>query len=171
MQKQTVVVLDFGAQYNQLIARRIRECSIYCALLPYNTPLSKIVALKPKAIIMTGGPSSVSRKGSPKCDSRIFGLGVPILGICYGMQLMGYLLGGKVGQTKKCEYGHAELIIDDKHKLFSGLGRKQKVWMSHGDQVLRLPKGFKKLAHTKNSKVASMCHPEKRFYPPPHYPS
>lgn len=164
MQKQVVVVLDFGAQYNQLIARRIRECSIYCVLLPYNTPLSKIMALKPKAIIMTGGPSSVSKKGSPKCDSRIFGLGVPILGICYGMQLMGYLLGGKVGQTKKREYGHAELIIDDKNKLFSKLGRKQKVWMSHGDQVLRLPKGFKKLAHTKNSKVASMCYPEKKFY-------
>ncbi len=164
MQKQTVVVLDFGAQYNQLIARRIRECSIYCVLLPYNTPLSKIMDLKPRAIIMTGGPSSVSKKGSPKCDSRIFGLGIPILGICYGMQLMGYLLGGKVGQTKKREYGHAELIIDDKHKLFSMLGRKQKVWMSHGDQVLRLPKGFKKLAHTKNSKVASMCHPEKKFY-------
>ncbi|NQV04322.1 MAG: gamma-glutamyl-gamma-aminobutyrate hydrolase family protein, partial [Candidatus Omnitrophica bacterium] len=129
MQKQAVVVLDFGAQYNQLIARRIRECSIYCVLLPYNTPLSKIMALKPKAIIMTGGPSSVSRKGSPKCDSRIFGLGIPILGICYGMQLMGYLLGGKVGQTRKREYGHAELIIDDKKKLFSRLGKKQKVWM------------------------------------------
>ena len=164
MQKQTVVVLDFGAQYNQLIARRIRECRIYCVLLPYNTPFSKIMALKPKAIIMTGGPSSVSKKGSPKCNPRIFGLGVPILGICYGMQLMGYLLGGKVGQTKKREYGRAELIIDDKYKLFSRLGRKQKVWMSHGDQVLRLPKGFKKLAHTKNSKIASMCDPSKKFY-------
>ncbi len=164
MEKKTVVVLDFGAQYNQLIARRVRECNVYCVLLPYNTPVSRIKALKPSGIIMTGGPSSVSRKGSPRCDSRIFGLGVPILGICYGMQLMGYMLGGKVGQTRKREYGHAELIIDSKEKVFSGLKKKEKVWMSHGDQVLKLPKGFVKSAHTKNSKIASMCHPEKKFY-------
>lgn len=164
MNKDTVVVLDFGAQYNQLIARRVRECNIYCVLLPYNTPIAKIKALKPQAIIMTGGPSSVSRKGSPKCDSRIFELGIPVLGICYGMQLMGHLLGGKVGQTKKCEYGYAELIVDKKEKLCSGLNKKEKVWMSHGDQVLKLPKGFKRIAHTKNSKIASMCDPEKKFY-------
>ena len=164
MEKHTVVVLDFGAQYNQLIARRVRECNIYCALLPYNTPISRIKALRPRAIIMTGGPSSVSRKGSPKCDSGIFNLGVPVLGICYGMQLMGYMLGGRVGQTKRREYGHAELIIDRKEKFFSGLKRKEKVWMSHGDQVLKLPKGFVRLAHTKNSKIASMCDFEKKFY-------
>ena len=164
MQKEIVVVLDFGAQYNQLIARRVRECSVYCVLLPYDAPLSKIKGLNPRAIIMTGGPSSVSKKASPKCDSRIFGLGIPILGICYGMQLMGYMLGGKVGQTKKREYGHAEIVIDRKEKLFLGLKKKEKVWMSHGDQVLSLPKGFVKLAHTKNSKIASMCDPEKRFY-------
>ena len=164
MQKETVVVLDFGAQYNQLIARRVRECNVYCALLPYNTPFAKIKSLKPSAIILTGGPSSVTRKGSPKCDSRIFGLNVPILGICYGMQLMGYLLGGKVGKTKRREYGHAELIIDKKDRLYSGWKRKEKIWMSHGDQVLKLPKGFVKLGHTKNSKIASMFHPEKKIY-------
>ena len=164
MEKQTVVVLDFGAQYNQLIARRVRECKVYCALLPYNTPISRIKKLRPSAIIMTGGPSSVSKKGSPKCDSRIFNLGVPVLGICYGMQLMSYMLGGKVGQTRRREDGHAELIIDKKEKFLSGLNKKEKVWMSHGDQVLKLPKGFVRLAHTKNSKIASMCDPEKKFY-------
>jgi len=122
------------------------------------------MALRPKAIIMTGGPSSISRKDSPKCDPKIFELGVPVLGICYGMQLMGYLLGGRVGQTRKREYGHAELTIDDRKNLFAGLGRKEKVWMSHGDQVLKLPKGFVRIAHTKNSRVASMCHPKSKFY-------
>ncbi|MBU1147800.1 MAG: glutamine-hydrolyzing GMP synthase, partial [Candidatus Omnitrophica bacterium] len=164
MQKETVVVLDFGAQYNQLIARRVRECNIYCVLLPYNTPLAKIKSLKPSAIILTGGPSSVTKKGSPKCDSRIFGLNVPILGICYGMQLMGYLLGGKVGKSKRREYGHAEFIVDKKDKFYSGWKKKEKIWMSHGDQVLKLPKGFIRLGHTKNSKIASMFHPEKKIY-------
>ncbi|MFC1666976.1 glutamine-hydrolyzing GMP synthase [Candidatus Omnitrophota bacterium] len=164
MQKQTVVILDFGSQYNQLIARRVRECSVYCALIPYNTPLSNIKAMNPKAIILSGGPSSVTQKGSPKCSKEIFELGVPVLGICYGMQLLGSLLGGRVGKTKGREYGHAELAIDEKDKLFSGCKKKEKVWMSHGDQVLVLPKGFSSLAHTKNSKIASMFHPEKRFY-------
>jgi len=162
MSKDTVIVLDFGAQYNQLIARRVRECNVYCVLLPYNTPISKIKAMRPKAIIMTGGPASVSKRGSLKCDPRVFGLGVPILGICYGMQLMGHFLGGKVGQTKKREYGHAELIIDKKEKFLSGLNRKEKAWMSHGDQVVKLPKGFVKIAHTKNSKIASMCNLERK---------
>ena len=114
MQRETVVILDFGAQYNQLIARRVRECNIYCVIMPYNTPISKIKAVNPKAIILTGGPSSVAHRDSPKCSKEIFEIGIPILGICYGMQLMGYLLGGKVGRTKKREYGHTELIIDKK---------------------------------------------------------
>ena len=164
MQKDTVVVLDFGAQYNQLIARRVRECNVYCILLPYNTSIEKIKATKPRAIIMTGGPSTVSKKDSPKCNPLIFELGIPILGICYGMQLMGYSLGGKVGQTRNREYGHAELIIDKRDKLFAGFKKREKVWMSHGDQVLKLPKGFTGLAHTKNSRIASMCNTEKKFY-------
>lgn len=164
MHKETVIVLDFGAQYNQLIARRVRECNVYCVLLPYNTPISRIEALRPKAIILTGGPSSVTRKNSPKCTRKIFELGVPILGICYGMQLMGYLLDGKVEKNKKREYGHTELIIDTRDKLYLGWNKREKVWMSHGDQVIKLPKGFKRLAHTKNSKIASMFHPEKKIY-------
>ena len=164
MQKDTVVVLDFGSQYNQLIARRVRECNVYCVLLPYDTSLTKIRALNPRSIILSGGPSSVSSKSSPKCKKEIFELGIPILGICYGMQLMGYLLGGRVDKSTKREYGHAELFIDKKEKLFSGCGKKEKVWMSHGDQVLALPKGFTKLAHTKNSKIASMYHPDKKIY-------
>ncbi len=124
MQKDTVVILDFGAQYNQLIARRVRECNVYCILLPYNTAIARIKAFKPRAIILTGGPASVTKKGSPKCDRAIFELGVPILGICYGMQLMGYLLGGKVGLTEKKEYGHAELNLDKKDVLFAGCGTR-----------------------------------------------
>ncbi len=164
MQKKTVVILDFGSQYNQLIARRVRECNIYCILIPYNTPIPDIKALNPRAIILSGGPSSVTQKGSPKCSAGIFDLGVPVFGICYGMQLMGYFLGGKVIKAKRREYGHADLIIDKKERLFSDCRRKEKVWMSHGDQVLLLPKGFLRLAHTRNSNIASMCDPEKKFY-------
>lgn len=164
MQKETVIILDFGSQYNQLIARRIRECCVFSVLIPYNTPLARIKAMNPKAIILSGGPSSVTRKTSPKCSSKIFELGVPVLGICYGMQLLGYLLRGRVGKAKRREYGHADLIIDRKEALFSGCHKKEKVWMSHGDQVLSLPEGFVKLAHTENSKIASMVHPGKKLY-------
>lgn len=164
MEKQTVAILDFGSQYNQLIARRVRECKVYCVFMPYNTPLPKIKAMNPKAIILSGGPASVMKKGSPKCGTRVFELGIPVLGICYGMQLLGYLLGGRVGKAKRREYGHADLIIDKKEKFFSGCKNREKAWMSHGDQILKLPKGFVKLAHTKNSKIASMCHPGKRLY-------
>jgi GMP synthase (glutamine-hydrolysing) len=164
MEKQTVVVLDFGAQYNQLIARRVRECNIYCVLLPYNTPVSKIKELDPKAIILSGGPSSVTKKDSPKCDKGIFELGVPVLGICYGLQLLGYLLGGKVGSGKKREYGDADLLIKRREKLFAGFKNREKVWMSHGDEVIAAPKGFVTTASTKNAKIAAMYHPEKKFY-------
>jgi len=164
MQREIVVILDFGSQYNQLIARRVRECNVYCSLLPYNTPLDKIKAMNPRAIILSGGPSSVTRKGSPRCNPALFRLGVPILGICYGMQLMGYLLGARVGRVKAREYGHTELIIDKRDMLFSGCARREKVWMSHGDHVFTLPKGFVKLGHTRNSGIASMFHPEKRIY-------
>ena len=164
MSKDTVIILDFGAQYNQLIARRVRECNVYSLLLPYNVDISKIKALNPKAIILTGGPSSVSEKGSPKCDPGIFDLGVPILGICYGMQLMGYLLNGRVGKAKSREYGNAELILDKRDVFFKGWHKTEKVWMSHGDQVLELPDGFVRLAHTKNSPIASMADPSRKLY-------
>ena len=164
MQKDTVVILDFGSQYNQLIARRVRECNVYSILVPCNTPVSEIRAIRPKAIILSGGPASVHERNSPKCSKEIFEMGVPILGICYGMQLLGYLLGGRVGPAKRREYGHTELIIDKKDRFFEGCDKKEKVWMSHGDQVLKLPKGFKQLAHTRNTKIAVMFDPERRFY-------
>src|SRR3989338_8453240 len=164
MKKDTVVILDFGSQYNQLIARRVRECKVYSVLIPYNTPVWKIKSYNPRAIIMTGGPASVAIKGSPKADPRIFKLGVPILGICYGMQFTAYALGGKVGRSKKREYGYAELVLNRKEKFFSGFRSRERVWMSHGDKVQEMPKGFKILAHTKNSHIASMAHLKRKIY-------
>jgi len=164
MHKDTVVILDFGSQYNQLIARRVRECKVYSVLIPYNTPIGKIKSYNPKAIILTGGPASIVQKGSPKADARIFKLGVPILGICYGMQFTAYVLGGKVGKSKKREYGYAELILNKRENFFAGFDKKERVWMSHGDKVQETPKGFIVLAHTKNSHIASMTDPKRKIY-------
>jgi GMP synthase (glutamine-hydrolysing) len=164
MKKDTVVILDFGSQYNQLIARRVRECKVYSVLIPYSTPIWKIKSYNPRAIILTGGPASVSEKGSPKADPEIFKLGVPVLGICYGMQFMAYALGGKVGKSKKREYGYAELILNKRERFFAGFGREEKVWMSHGDKVQEKPKGFIVLARTKNSHIASMADPKRKIY-------
>ncbi|HAZ11066.1 MAG: glutamine-hydrolyzing GMP synthase [Omnitrophica bacterium GWA2_41_15] len=164
MQKDTVVILDFGSQYNQLIARRVRECKVYSVLMPYSASIEKIKSYNPKAIILTGGPASVMKKGSPKADPRIFKLGVPILGICYGMQFTAYVLGGKVGKSKKREYGYSELILNKRDQFFSGFEKKEKVWMSHGDKVQEKPKGFIVLAHTKNSHIASMADPVRKIY-------
>ncbi len=164
MQKDTVVILDFGSQYNQLIARRVRECKVYSVLMPYNTPIEKIKSYNPKAIILTGGPASVTEKSSPKANPAIFKLGVPVLGICYGMQFTAYALGGKVGKSKKREYGYAELILNKRENFFSGFQKKEKVWMSHGDKVQEKPKGFIVLAHTKNSHIASMADPVRKIY-------
>lgn len=164
MQKDTVVILDFGSQYNQLIARRVRECKVYSVLIPYSTPIEKIKSYNPKAIIMTGGPASVTGKASPKADPRIFKLGVPVLGICYGMQFTAYALGGKVSRSKKREYGDAEIVLNRKDKLFSGFQKKEKVWMSHGDKVQEMPKGFIILAHTKNSHIAGMVDQRRKIY-------
>jgi GMP synthase (glutamine-hydrolysing) len=164
MQKDTVVILDFGSQYNQLIARRVRECRVYSVLIPYNTSLEKIKSFNPKAIILTGGPASVIGKDSPKANPGIFKLGAPILGICYGMQFTAYALGGRVDRSTKREYGYAELILNKREGLFKGFQTKQKVWMSHGDKVLKMPKGFIRLAHTKNSHIASMADPIRKIY-------
>jgi len=164
MKKDTVVILDFGSQYNQLIARRVRECKVYSVLIPYSASIEKIRSYNPKAIILTGGPASVMEKGSPKANPDIFKLGVPVLGICYGMQFTAYALGGKVGKSKKREYGYAELILNKKEKFFSGFQKKEKVWMSHGDKVQEKPEGFIVLAHTKNSHIASMADPARRIY-------
>jgi len=159
-----VLVLDFGAQYSQLIARRVRECNVYSELIPYNTPFSKIKELKPSGIILSGGPSSVYDKGAPKCDKKIFSSGIPILGICYGMQLVAHEFGAKVRRGKKQEYGLAQLQIDDHSNLFAGLVKTIDCWMSHGDSVVKLPKDFKSLGHTDNTAIAAIGNFEKKVY-------
>lgn len=172
MLEDKILVLDFGSQYTQLIARRVRENSVYSEIFPYNAPFEKIADFKPKGIILSGGPSSVYSKGSPMPDIKIFDLGIPILGICYGMQLMAHLLGGRVAKAAKREYGRAELTIDDDSDLFSGIAerstpnaqRQTVVWMSHGDRIEKYPKGFMPIAHTENSPVAAMADKKKNFY-------
>jgi GMP synthase (glutamine-hydrolysing) len=158
-----VLILDFGSQVTQLIARRVREANVYCEIHPYKLSAKQVAALKPSAIILSGGPASVHAKGSPKPDMGIFELGVPMLGICYGMQVMGHLLGGKVRPAKTREYGHAVIEITDKTALFKHLSTHEKVWMSHGDHVDKMPTGFKVLAKTKAS-VAAMADEKRRFY-------
>ncbi|MGL4392856.1 MAG: glutamine-hydrolyzing GMP synthase [Fusobacteriaceae bacterium] len=149
MRKNGIVVLDFGSQYNQLIARRIREMGVYAEVVPYFEPLEKIIEREPKGIILSGGPASTYLENSPTIDKKIYELGIPILGICYGMQLTCQLLGGKVERADKQEFGKAELLIDDKNsKFFKNIPDKNIVWMSHGDHVTEIPFGFKKIAHT-----------------------
>lgn len=161
---EKILVLDFGSQYTQLIARRVREGKVYSEIFPFNAPLEKIKAFKPKGIILSGGPSSVYDKGAPIPDLEIFRLGVPVLGICYGMQLMAHALGGEVAKAAKREYGHAELMVDIDADLLWGVSQKTKVWMSHGDRIEILPEGFAIAGHTDNSPVAAMANREKRFY-------
>jgi len=159
-----VLVLDFGSQYTQLIARRIREAKVYSEIMPFDTPVAKIRRFRPKGIILSGGPSSVYQKGAPVCSRRIFEMGVPILGICYGMQLMTHLFGGEVARAQKREYGKAELFIDDDSSILKGLGKSTVVWMSHGDRIDSLPEGFTAIAHTMNSPIAVMGDGRRRFY-------
>ncbi|MDI6801001.1 MAG: glutamine-hydrolyzing GMP synthase [Thermodesulfovibrionales bacterium] len=159
-----ILVLDFGSQYTQLIARRIREGRVYSEIFPFNAPIEKIKAFNPKGIILSGGPSSVYDKEAPAPDIEVFKLGLPILGICYGMQLMAHYLGGKVAKAVKREYGKAELIVDDSSDLFKKASKKTKVWMSHGDRIEKLPKGFSTIGHTDNSPIAAMAYREKGFY-------
>ncbi|HYA26654.1 MAG TPA: glutamine-hydrolyzing GMP synthase, partial [Thermodesulfovibrionales bacterium] len=159
-----ILVLDFGSQYTQLIARRIRESKVYSEILPFNAPMGKIRSFDPKGIILSGGPSSVYEDSAPLPDKEIFGLGVPILGICYGMQLMAHMLGGRVAKARKREYGMAELIIDDSTDLLTGIRSGNVVWMSHGDRIEKLPKGFVAIAHTSNSPIAAMAERRERLY-------
>lgn len=159
-----IVVLDFGAQYSMLIARRVRECNVYSELLPYNTPLEELKKKDVKGIILSGGPSSVYEKGAPKLDKRILESGIPILGICYGMQLMARDLGGEVKGGGTREYGRASLKIDDQTNLFAGIAKEISCWMSHGDSVTKLPEGFKSLASTDNVPIAAMGNFGKKLY-------
>jgi len=154
--RESVLVLDFGSQYTQLIARRIRELGVYSEIKPFNFPLEQIKEARPKAIVLSGGPASVWDDGSPSLSPRIFDLGIPILGICYGMQLIAHLLGGKVERSERREFGPAEIEVTDGSGIFSDIPRKTKVWMSHGDRVLELPRGFASIAISGNSPIAAM---------------
>jgi GMP synthase (glutamine-hydrolysing) len=162
--KNRILVLDFGSQYTQLIARRIRENKVYSEIFPFNAPMEKIRAFDPRGIVLSGGPSSVYEKNAPIPDSRIFKLGIPILGICYGMQLMAHMLGGRVAKARKREYGKAELMVDDDSDLLAALPGRSVVWMSHGDRIEKAPRGFRGIGHTANSPVAAMSDKERRFH-------
>lgn len=159
-----IIVLDFGGQYNQLIARRVRECGVYCEVKSYKTPIDEIKAKNPKGIIFTGGPNSVYDDNSPHIGKEIFELGVPVLGICYGCQLMAYTLGGKVSSCVTSEYGKTETIYDNSSLLFKGLPEKAVSWMSHTDFVSEIPEGFKVTAHTADCPVAAYENAEKKLY-------
>ncbi len=164
MHEDKILVLDFGSQYTQLIARRVRENRVYSEIFPYNAPIGKILHFKPKGIILSGGPSSIYDRGAPIPDLKVFELNIPVLGICYGMQLMAHCLGGRVAKARKREYGQAELIINHKADIFDGIPKKIIVWMSHGDRIERNPAHFQPIAHTDNSPVAAMANGSRRFY-------
>src|SRR5438876_4168255 len=161
---QTVLVLDFGAQYSQLIARRIRECRVYCELLPYTTPLDQILSRRPRGIVLSGGPDSVYAPGAPGIDPALYDQGVPILGICYGMQLMARQLGGEVAPGAQREFGKTELRVRRPGSLFAGLNDHLVCWMSHGDRVDAPPPGFEVAARTENAPVAAMANPGRRLF-------
>lgn len=165
MEKEMVIVLDYGGQYNQLIARRVRECNVYCEVQPYDMSIDKIKALNPKGIIITGGPNSVYGKDALLCDKELFELGVPVLGICYGSQLMAYMLGGKVETAPVSEYGHTEVEIDQKDSaIFEGVSSKTSCWMSHTDYIAAAPEGFTVTAHTPVCPVAAMENLSRKLY-------
>ena len=164
LNRQMLVILDFGSQYSELIARRIRETQVYSEVISYRTPAEQLRQLNPKGIILSGGPSSVYDAGAPKCDPEIWNLGIPILGVCYGMQLMVQQLGGEVERSERGEYGKASLSIDDPTDLLTNVEDGTTMWMSHGDSVTKLPEGFEILAHTANTPSAAIAHHERRLY-------
>jgi GMP synthase (glutamine-hydrolysing) len=159
-----ILIIDFGSQYNQLIARRVREHHVYCQIEPPDISLTAIKALQPEGIILSGGPASIYSKGSPRVDKGIFGLGIPILGICYGLQYMVDCLGGKVIGSTKREYGFAELRVKNQRGIFSGVNKKSQCWMSHGDTIDKLPAGFVITATTENTPVAAAEDIKRHFY-------
>lgn len=163
-EQELVIVLDFGGQYSQLIARRIRECNVFCEMLPYTTPLTEIAEKKPKGIIFSGGPSSVYQEGAPVVDQNIYDMNIPVLGICYGMQLMAMQLGGKVNRAVRREYGKTKLNITPGEGLLCCMGDQAQCWMSHGDLVDAPPTGFDVLASTDVAPVAAMAHKERGLY-------
>jgi GMP synthase (glutamine-hydrolysing) len=172
---ELILILDYGAQYAQLIARRVRELGVYSELYPFDVPLEKIKSLRPKGIILSGSPYSTYEDGAPHSDPGIFDLGVPVLGICYGLQLIGFQLGGEVDKAARREYGHAELVIDDESDLFSGLGSNGQqpalsgsvhttVWMSHGDHLTKIPPGFEPIGHTSSAPICAIRNKTRKIY-------
>jgi GMP synthase (glutamine-hydrolysing) len=163
--KEKILIFDFGSQYTQLIARRVRELEVYCEIHPFNIDIEKIKSFSPKGIILSGSPSSVYEKNSPLCKKEIFEMGIPVLGICYGLQLLSHLLGGEVQKANSREYGRAELFIKDSNsKLFKGINKETTVWMSHGDRLEKIPNGFSSIAYTSNSPFAGIENLEKNIY-------
>ncbi len=162
--RDLVLVIDFGGQYNQLIARRVREFGVYCEIVPYNYGIEKIKDKNPKGIIFTGGPNSVYGEDTPQIEKEVFELGVPVLGICYGQQLMSHLLGGRVDTAPVREYGKSHVNLDNSSKLFKGIEKEEVCWMSHTDYVAEAPAGFKIIAHTDVCPVAAIANEEKKLY-------
>ena len=162
--EELILIVDFYGQYNQLIARRVRECNVYSEIIPFTTSIEKIKEKAPKGIIFTGGPASVYGENSPKCDPEIFNLGIPVLGICYGMQLMTYMLGGEVQRAEKREYGVTQVHINNKSKLFDTFNNENECLMSHTDFVSKLPEGFENIGYTAHCPNAAMQNTEKNFY-------
>lgn len=165
---ETVLILDFGAQYSQLIARRIRDLGVYSELQPYNIPLERIHDINPKGIILSGSPHSIYERDAPVSSREIFDLNIPVLGICYGLQLIAHQLGGEVDRAARREYGHAQLFIEDASDLFHGVnqGTREplKVWMSHGDHLTKMPPGFTPIAHTANAPICAIRHSQKKIF-------
>jgi GMP synthase (glutamine-hydrolysing) len=157
--REKILILDFGSQYTQLIARRIRMCHVYCEIHPFNMPLEDIETFNPRGIVFSGGPSSIHDVDAPVVQPELLDWGIPILGICYGMQLIAHLLGGRVIKSSKREYGKAQIVIDDPSDIFEGFGKRgtrHHVWMSHGDRIEALPDRFERIAHSENSPIAAM---------------
>ncbi|WP_300409572.1 glutamine-hydrolyzing GMP synthase [Lagierella sp.] len=158
-----ILVVDFGGQYNQLIARRVRDLNVYCEVVPYTKALEKVKEKSPEGIIFTGGPNSVYIEDAPKIEKEIFELGVPILGLCYGMQIMAHLLGGEVKDSSQREFGKTEFRTEE-NEIFSGVPQNSTVWMSHVDKVVKLPEGFENIGHTSNTEIAAMVNGDKKLY-------
>lgn len=163
MEKELIIVLDFGGQYNQLIARRVRECNVYCEVHPYTIGMDRIKEMNPKGIIFTGGPNSVYKEESPRCEKELLEIGIPILGICYGSQLMSFLLGGEVATAPVSEYGKTEVTVDKTSVLFGDVEEKTICWMSHTDYIAKEPEGFRVVASTPVCPVAAMECLEKSY--------
>jgi GMP synthase (glutamine-hydrolysing) len=159
-----IVILDFGSQYSQLIARKIRQMSVYSEIVPFNTPLAKVLARRPEGIILSGGPASVYRAGAPRIERKIFDVGVPILGICYGMQLLAALEGGEVSHSDRAEFGRTQTSVTKADELFRDIPRRTVVWMSHQDKVTRLPRGYERLARSQNCPYVAIRHRTKPIF-------